>query len=217
MKIKKESNSGEDWQGEGMDAFVSSVAAAAPLPGGGSVAALTGALAAALGEMIAGLTEGRERFAPVQTQVVDIHAKLTECRSVLQTLVQEDSAAYQALLNAIRLPRETEEQRAVRAGAVEQAVRGATETPLRTARAVFKALEYLKTLIEVGNPNARCDAAVGAQLAFASLKGAQYNILINIRMLKDESFAGSCRLEISDLIGRGQEILRHIDKRITGC
>lgn len=202
-------------QREGMEAFVSSVAAAVPLPGGGSVAALAGALAAALGEMMAGLTEGREKFASVQSQVADIHAKLTDCRSVLRTLVQEDAAAYQALLNAIRLPLETEEQQAVRAGAVEQAVRGATETPLRTARAVFDALEYLKTLIEVGNPNARSDAAVGAQLAYASLKGAQYNILTNTRALKDASFADSCRSEISDLICRGQETLRHIDKLLT--
>ena len=167
MKTKNESDSAEDLRRKGMEAFVARVAAAVPLPGGGSVAALTGALAAALGEMMAGLTEGREQFASVQVQVADIHAKLTACRSDLRTLVQEDSAAYQALLNAIRLPRETEEQRAVRAGAVEQALRGATETPLRTARAAFEALEYLKTLIEVGNPNARSDAAVGAQLAYA--------------------------------------------------
>jgi formiminotetrahydrofolate cyclodeaminase len=200
-----------------MEAFVARVAAAVPLPGGGSVAALTGALAAALGEMMAGLTEGREQFASVQVQVASIHAKLTDCRSDLRTLVQEDSAAYQALLNAIRLPRETDEQRAVRAGAVEQALRGATETPLRTARAVFEALEYLKTLIEVGNPNARSDAAVGAQLAYASLKGAQYNILTNIRALKDASFANSCLREISDLVRRGRETLRHIDKLLTGC
>jgi formiminotetrahydrofolate cyclodeaminase len=217
LKTKNESNSREDLQREEMEAFVARVAAAVPLPGGGSVAALTGALAAALGEMMAGLTERREQFASVQPRVADIHAKLTDCRSVLQALVQEDSAAYQALLTAIRLPRETEEQRAVRAGAVEQALRGATETPLRTARAAYEILEYLKTLIEVGNPNARSDAAVGAQLAYASLKGAQYNILTNIRALKDASFANSCRWEISDLIGRGQEILDHIDKRVVVC
>ena len=217
MKTRNEPNPSEDLQREAMEAFVARVAEAVPLPGGGSVAALTGALAAALGEMMAGLTEGRAQFASVQVQVADIHAKLTDCRSVLRTLVQEDSAAYQILLNAIRLPRETEEQRVVRAGSIEQALRGATETPLRTARAVLEALEYLKTLIEVGNPNARSDAAVGAQLAYASLKGAQYNILTNIRALKDVSFADSCRSEISDLIRRGQETLRYIDKRIADC
>ena len=79
-------------------------------------------------------------------------------------------------------------------------VRGATDTPLRTARAAFEVLECLKVLVEMGNPNARSDAAVGAQLAYASLKGAQYNILTNIRALKDESFVDGCRTEISDLM-----------------
>jgi methenyltetrahydrofolate cyclohydrolase len=217
LKKNDKPNSAEDLRREGLDAFIARVAEAVPLPGGGSVAALTGALATALGEMMAGLTERREQFASVQVQVAGIHAKLTDCRGILRALVQEDSAAYQSLLTAMRLPRETEEQRAVRAGAVEQALRVATETPLRTARAAFETLKYLETLIEVGNPNAGSDAAVGAQLAYAALKGAQYNILTNIRALKDESFANSCRSEISDLTGRGQEILHHIDKRMTSC
>jgi formiminotetrahydrofolate cyclodeaminase len=201
---------------DGMDGFVSRVAAAVPLPGGGSVAAMAGTLAAALGEMMAGLTEGREKFAGVQVQVVDLHAKLAGFRSSLQALVEEDAAAYQSLLDAIRLPRETEEQRTVRSDAIQKATRGATETPLRIARAASEVLECLKVLVEIGNPNARSDAAVGAQLAYASLKGAQYNVLTNIRTLKDASFADSCKSEISDLICRGHETLRHINKMITG-
>ena len=199
----------------GMDEFVSKVAAAVPLPGGGSVAALAGTLAAALGEMMAGLTEGREKFASVQSRVVDVHVKLAVFRDELRELIQEDAAAYQALLNAIRLPRESEEQRAVRAGAIEKAVKGATETPLRTARAAFGVLECLKTLIELGNPNAKCDAAVGAQLAYASLNGARYNVLTNIRVLEDKSFATRCRTEISDLLLRARESLNRIDALVT--
>jgi methenyltetrahydrofolate cyclohydrolase len=206
----------DDLLKEGMDGFISEVAAAVPLPGGGSVAALAGTLAAALGEMMAGLTEGRETFASVQSQVTDIHAKLAVCRDALRTLVQEDAAAYQTLMNATRLPRESEEQRTVRASAIEKAVRGATETPLRTARAAFEVLECLNNLIELGNPNAKSDVAVGAQLAYASLKGAQYNILTNIRVLKDAPFAENCRIEITGLLRRGQESLRHIDALITG-
>jgi formiminotetrahydrofolate cyclodeaminase len=215
LKRDSEFSSGE-LLGDSVDAFLSQVAAAVPLPGGGSVAALAGALAAALGEMMAGLTEGREKFASVQSQVMSAHAKLAGLRYTLRALVQEDAKAYQSLLDAIRMPRETEEQTARRAEAVQKAVRGATETPLRTARAAFEALECLKTLIEIGNPNARSDAAVGAQLAYASIKGAQYNILTNILVLKDVSFAGSCRAEISDLLARSREDLRRIDAMITG-
>jgi len=201
---------------EGIDEFVLSVADAEPLPGGGSAAALAGALAAALGEMMAGLTEGREKFASVQPQVKEIHAKMAGFRKVLRALVQEDSAAYQSLLNALRLPRETEEQRVARMDAIEKAARNATDTPLRTARAVFEVLECLKALIEIGNPHAKSDAAVGAQLAYASLKGGQYNVLANIRILRDGSFADRCRAEISDLVDKGNEILQQIDKQIAG-
>jgi formiminotetrahydrofolate cyclodeaminase len=198
-----------------IDRFISSVATAKPLPGGGSAAALAGALAAALGEMMAGLTEGREKFTRIQPQVMEIHSILSGYRNVLRDLIQEDSLAYQALLNAMRLPRETAQQKAMRKAAIEEQALYATETPLRTARAAFKVLECLKTLIEIGNPHARSDVAVGAQLAYAALKGGQYNVLANIGMLKDVSFADKCRAEISDLILRGHDILQHMDRRIT--
>jgi formiminotetrahydrofolate cyclodeaminase len=199
-----------------IDRFISSVATAQPLPGGGSAAALAGALAAALGEMMAGLTEGREKFAHIQTQVLELHSSLSGYRNTLRDLIQEDSIAYQSLLNAIRLPRETERQEAMRKAAIEERTLYATEIPLRTAHAAFKVLECLNALIEIGNPHARSDVAVGAQLAYAALKGGQYNVLANIGMLNDTSFAAKCRSEISDLILRGHDVLQCIDRKITG-
>jgi methenyltetrahydrofolate cyclohydrolase len=196
--------------------FISRVAAAGPMPGGGSVAALAGALAAALGEMMAGLTEGREKFASAQHKVLDMHSALSAFRNEFLDLIQEDSVAYQSLLNALRMLRDTEEQKILRAEAIEKSARSATETPLRTARAAFRVLECLKTLIEVGNPHARSDAAVGAQLAFAALKAGQYNVLANIRLQKDRSFTDKCSAEISDLVFKGREILRHIERQMTG-
>jgi formiminotetrahydrofolate cyclodeaminase len=197
-----------------IDAFISSIAAAAPLPAGGSAAALAGALAAALGEMMAGLTEGRETFASVQSQVHLIHAKLTSLRGMFRTLVLEDAAAYQSLLDAKRLPRETEVQKAARSDAIEQCTRGATETPLRMARIALEVLEYLKILFEIGNPHVKYDIATGVQLACAVLKSGQYNILANIRGMRDASFANSCGNEISDLVLRGSEILQQIERQV---
>jgi formiminotetrahydrofolate cyclodeaminase len=196
----------------GLDEFVSSVAAAKPVPGGGCVAALSGSLAAALGEMMAGLTEGRARFAAVEPQVQKIHAILGKLRIELRALVHEDAAAFQALLDAIRLPQGTAEERSLRSAAIEQTLRGATSTPLRIARAAFEVLACLAILIEIGNPNAKCDLAVGAQMAYASLKGVQYNVLGNISGLKDKPFVESCRLEISDLVRKGESALKKIDE-----
>jgi len=200
------------WKGQGIDGFISSVAAAIPAPGGGSVAALAGALAAALGEMVAGLTEGRKNFASVEPQVRKIHEKLINLRTCLQSLIQEDPAAYQLFMDAIRLPKKTAEEKSIRDAAMEDAAKKATLTPLRTARAVSEILEYHSTLAKIGNPNACCDLAVGAQLAFAVLKGTHYNILANTAGLKDGLFVEQARTEISDLIHKGQEHLSQIER-----
>jgi methenyltetrahydrofolate cyclohydrolase len=197
----------------GIDDFVLSVAAANPIPAGGSATAFAGALAAALGEMTAGLTEGREKFAQVQPQVLDIHTRLTHLRKTLRALADEDAMAFKSLLNALKLPRGTVIQKAARAKAIEKCTRSATVTPLQTARAAVDVMENLNTLIGIGNPNARCDVAAGVQLAYAALKSGQYNILANIRGMQDLSFARNCRTEISALVSRGQKILRRVDKQ----
>jgi len=203
--------------GLGLDQFIAGVADTSPLlPGGGSVAAVAGSLASALGEMMSGLTEGRNKFASADAQVREIHAKLTEFRHTFMTLEQEDSAAFNSVMEAFKLPKETEEQKTARTEAVEHAMRAATETPLRTARAAAEVLEYIRTLVEIGNPNSRCDAAVGAQMAFAALKGAEYNVLANIQGLKDRAFAENCRTDVLGLVQKSQAILQQVDAKITG-
>ncbi len=197
-----------------LDEFLANVASSEPVPGGGSVAAHAACLAAALGEMVAGLTEGRKKFESVDAQVREMHSDLAQMRNVLTNLVREDAAAYAAVMSAFKLPKESEEQKAERAKAVQLATRSATEVPLRTARLASKVLGHLETLAGMGNPNARSDAAVGAQAAFAALKGAQYNVLANLPGLKDTAFADSCRREISELILEGQAALQRIDRLI---
>jgi glutamate formiminotransferase/formiminotetrahydrofolate cyclodeaminase len=195
----------------GMEEFLSSVASSEPVPGGGSVAALAGSLAAALGEMVAGLTEGRKKYESVDGQVRELHGRLSAARGGLQELVREDACAYQRVMRAVKLPKETAEEKAARSVATEQATRSATEVPLRTARVAAEVLGHLEILAGIGNPNARSDAAVGAQLACAALKGAQYNVLINLPGLKDTAFAERCRAEAADLIRSGQAVLQRID------
>jgi formiminotetrahydrofolate cyclodeaminase len=196
--------------------FAACVARPEPFPGGGSVAAHAGSLAAALGEMMAGLTEGRAKFSGQDSRIREIHKELTTARNELKKLAEEDSAAFQSVLNARRLPNSGEEEKAARAEAIERATKDATETPLRNARAVFGILELLRILMDIGNPNARTDVAIGAQLAYASLKSAQYNILTNIPGIEDKAFAESCRKETGDLVQKAREIMRQIDLIIQG-
>jgi methenyltetrahydrofolate cyclohydrolase len=202
---------------QGIHEFVERLAAAKPLPGGGCAAAFAGSLAAALGEMMAGLTEGREKFSTQDHQVREIHAKLTDARRNLFSLVWEDSAAFESLLHALKLPRQTDEEIAVRAEAIQQGLRIATETPVRTAREAFEVLRCLSILIRIGNPNARTDVAVGAQLAHACLRGAYYNVLANVPALKDRPYAENCRAETSELARKAQGIMQQIESLITGA
>jgi methenyltetrahydrofolate cyclohydrolase len=197
----------KEWIGE----FADRVAGASPFPGGGSVAALAGSLAAALGEMMAGLTEGRVKYSSIDSRVREIHQELKDTRNELKNLVQQDTAAFQSLMDAMKLPKNLEKDKSERAEAIENATKRATETPLRTARAAFRVLERLHILIGIGNPNARSDVAVGAQLAWAALKGAQYNVLCNIRSIKDRAFAELSRVETANLAQRAQEILQQIN------
>ena len=201
----------------GIEDFVSRVAAPTPAPGGGSVAALAGALAAALGEMVAGLTEGRKKYEAVHREAAGLRLRLSAIEAELQGLVSEDAKAYEAVMGALGMPRETDEQRANRSEAVERAARMATETPLRTARAAATVLETLESLMAIGNPNARSDAAVGAQLAYAAVKGAQYNVLINLSGLKDRAFAENCRGEVAELVRSGAQRLGRLDELMTEC
>lgn len=199
-----------------IEQFVSEVASPNPvMPAGGSVAAVAGSLAAALGEMVSSLTEGRQKFASVDSRVREIHARLSASRETLSALVQEDSDAFNSLFDAMKMPKANEQQIAARAEAIEKTTRMATEAPMRTARAAAEALISLREMVEIGNPNARSDAATGAQMAYASLKGAHYNVLTNISGMRDKVFAENCRREISDLVRKGQEILQQIDEIAT--
>jgi glutamate formiminotransferase/formiminotetrahydrofolate cyclodeaminase len=191
--------------------FVASVAASEAVPGGGSVAAHAASLAAALGEMVAGLTEGKKKYQPVEGRIREIHRQLSEARGVLHRLVEEDADAYRGVMAALKLPKESAEEKTARAEALARATRVATEVPLRTARLAAQTLGQLATLAEIGNQSARSDAAAGAQLAFAALKGAQYNVLINMPSLADRAFAEASREEADELAHRGQETLQEVD------
>jgi glutamate formiminotransferase/formiminotetrahydrofolate cyclodeaminase len=197
--------------GPGMDEFVAGVASAEPVPGGGSVAALAGALAAALGEMVAGLTEGKKKYEGVESRVREIHGRLGEARRALQELVAEDAAAYKHVVDALKLPKGSEQEQSVRSEAIVNATRAATEVPMRTVQIASEVMGLVEQLAEIGNLNARSDAAVGAQLAHAALKGAQYNVLINLPGLKDASFIEKCRTEAGGLAIKAAAALRRID------
>jgi len=165
--------------------LVAAVAAPTPTPGGGSVAAYAGALAAALAQMVAGLTSGKKKFADVDAEMRNAGARAAALVARLQELVALDAQSYAAVSAAYKLGKDTPEQRAQRDAAITAALIGASEVPLETARACA-AVAALAELVGVkGNPSAVSDAGVSALLADAACRGAAYNVRINVAALSD--------------------------------
>ncbi len=169
--------------------FVERIAEATPTPAGGSVVALAGSLAAALAQMMAGLTVGRKRFVAVDQEMREILAQAHEVRAELLRLVDEDATAYQTVMGAYRLPRNTEAEVEARQAAIQQTLTEAARTQLAVAENAVKALRLLRRAAPIGNPNARPDVGVGALLAEAAARGAVLNVNVNARSLTDPDAA----------------------------
>jgi glutamate formiminotransferase/formiminotetrahydrofolate cyclodeaminase len=191
--------------------FVTDVASGEPTPGGGAAAAHAASLGAALGEMIARLTEGREKFKEVQTDVRDALAELTPLRARLAHAATEDAASFERVMNVRRLPQSTQDEKRTRANKLEAALKGAATIPLEVAGVAVQVLELLETLSEIGNPNALSDAATGAQLSLAAVASARYNVLVNTAGIEDEEFASEHRSRADDLLERAREIAARIE------
>jgi formiminotetrahydrofolate cyclodeaminase len=164
-------------------------AAGTPVPGGGSLAALAAAVGAALSQMVAGLTAGRPQFASVTPEMHTIAARAERLRADLLDDMDRDAAAYSAVMQAYRRPQHTAEEKIRRSEAIQEATRRATQVPLAVAEKALEVMNLAHTAVRRGNPNAASDGAVGAMLARAALKGALFNVRINLQGLRDSAFA----------------------------
>jgi formiminotetrahydrofolate cyclodeaminase len=177
--------------------FLTKLASGDPTPGGGAVAALAGALGAALVSMVCNLTVGRERYAATDAETRAILANATALLESLQAGVQRDASAYDTLMAAFRLPRGDDQEKAARTEAIQTATVGATIVPLELAEASAQVIDLAEQAIGKTNPNAASDLAVAALLGAAAVESAAANVEINLKTLKDEavSSAVSARLQ----------------------
>jgi glutamate formiminotransferase/formiminotetrahydrofolate cyclodeaminase len=183
--------------------FVEAVASKEPTPGGGSVAALAGALGAALAQMVAGLTTGRKKYADVSDQAQMILDQAGELRQQLTAAIAEDAAAYKRVMAAFR---NKELSGAAREAAVEEATIGAGEVPLRVARLSLEAARLGLAMAEIGNVNAVTDGAAGVLLARTAVQVAGLNVKTNAVGLKDRSLAQSWQEEVAALEAEAEEL-----------
>ena len=164
-----------------LDAFASSD----PTPGGGSAAALEGALGASLLAMVAGLPKTKTG-APEERQALDVaREEILRARRDLIALIDRDASAYDLVVAAYRRPKGTDDEKAARTAAIQQAMRVATEVPVETVRACAAVIDHARAVAQCGNPSARSDVAVGIQTLMVAVQSAMFNVETNIGSLKD--------------------------------
>lgn len=180
--------------------FLDELASSAPAPGGGSVAALSGALGAALISMVGNLTIGKEKYASVQEEISELLEKSERLRKELTELLEADVRAYTELSQTMKMPRDTEEQKKTREKAMDKALKAATNVPMQIAEACVAVMELCRPAAEKGNINAVSDVGVGMLMAEAGLRSAALNVLINLGWIKDETFVSDNRKKLDDLL-----------------
>ncbi len=183
------------------------LASVEPIPGGGSAAALAGAMGAAMVRMVVALTSGRPAAAEHEAELTEIGVAAAASQSELLNLVHVDAAAYDAVIRARRLPRNTDLERTARAVQVAAATREATRAPLQTARVAEGVLGLSERLAPIGSRNAISDVGVGALLAAAALRGGALNVGINLPYLDADD---PLRSEAADELDR---LLADLDAR----
>jgi len=169
-----------------VESYLNKLAGADPEPGGGSAAALAGALGAALVSMVANLTLGKEKFAAVQDDVAELKKKSETLRAELEELVTLDALAYREVAAAMKMPKDTDERKEQRRQVMQVALKGAAEVPLKVAEAAVEVARLSLPAAEKGNPNAVSDAGVAVLLADAAAHSAALNARINLVWIEDE-------------------------------
>jgi formiminotetrahydrofolate cyclodeaminase len=196
--------------------FLAETAGKEPVPGGGSISALNGSIAAALAEMVANLTIGRKKYVEVEAQMTEVARRAQEIRTALVTDIDRDSDAYNKVFAAFKLPKETDQEKAYRSEQIEINTKYAAQVPMEVARATSALLSDIETVVEKGNQNAVTDGCVAMMCARCAIIGALFNVRINLTSIADQEFVAAMKEEAdrleADVIAREARILEYTKK-----
>jgi formiminotetrahydrofolate cyclodeaminase len=194
--------------------FLARTASGSPVPGGGSIAALSAAIAAALSEMVAHLTIGKKGVETLEKEMQDIAKDAFQYRERFIKTIDKDSEAYNDVLTAFQLPKGTDQEQTHRKRAIQEALKEAALVPLDVAREAFKVIELAGRAVKQGNKNAVTDAAVAVMMARTAVLSALYNVKINLSSIKDTNFIEDVGREVthmeSEIIQRERDLLSHV-------
>ncbi|WP_303063775.1 cyclodeaminase/cyclohydrolase family protein [Acidaminococcus massiliensis] len=189
-----------------VEGFINETASSSPAPGGGSIAALNAASSAALITMVANLTLGKEKYAAVEEDMKEVAAKAGALKDDFLALIDEDSNAFNKIMAAFKLPKDTDEVQKARSAAIQDATKGAALVPFRVGQKANELFALAEEVITKGNQNAITDGAVAAMNARAAVRGAFLNVKINLGSIKDGLF-------VEDLQKKMAEIENEVDAR----
>lgn len=190
--------------------FLDELASNSPAPGGGSVAALAGAAGAALTSMVCNLTIGKKKYADVQNEMVTALQQSEQLRRELTLLIDKDTEAFNTVMAAFGLPKNTEQEQMARAAAIQDATKSATLVPLGVMNVCLQALHQARTVAQKGNKNSASDAGVAALMLQASCVGAALNVRINLNGLNDTAFVQQTSQQYKDVLRRVESLTREV-------
>ncbi len=194
--------------------FVDEVSRDTPAPGGGSIAALVGSIGAALAAMVANLTAGKSEFAGRYEDLDALAVRAQGIKDLLLAAVDEDTQAFNGVMEALRMPKDTPDQKAARSAALQTGYKQATEVPMQTARHCRAALELCLMAARCGNDVMITDAGVGGLMSLAGVKGAAYNARINLKSIKDADYARRTGAEIERLVDESRIIAESVEREV---
>jgi glutamate formiminotransferase/formiminotetrahydrofolate cyclodeaminase len=199
--------------------FTDEVSRDSPAPGGGSVAALAGALGAALASMVANLTHGKEGTENRDAELARIAEEAQRVKDELVRAIDADSDAFQGYMNALRMPQATPDEKAERARKMQEGLKAAAEVPWSTAEASYAAMKLARAVVTHGNPASLSDGAVGVQIAFAGVRGGLWNVLINLKGVTDPAYVAekraACGALLAEARGLADEAAAAVDERLN--
>lgn len=179
--------------------FLEETASKSPVPGGGSIAAMSAGVATALTEMVANLTIGKKGYEDVQDEMTELASTLPSIRKGFIADIDRDAQAFNAVMTAFKMPKVTDEEKNERKNAIQDSMKNAALIPLEVARKAFSIMEQISIVVEKGNKNAVTDGAVAAMMTRTSVLSALFNVKINLGSIKDEEFVKRVANEVNEL------------------
>lgn len=179
-----------------LDQFTRDTASDSPVPGGGSIAAVCGALSASLTSMVANLTVGKKKYADVEKDMIDIAVKAETIRQKMLNYIEEDCDAFNIVMDAFKLPKETDEEKNNRTNAIQDGLKKAASVPFEIAETAYEILDLAEFVVLKGNSNAVTDGLISAMTARTAVLAALLNVKINLDSIKDEEFVVDLRKKV---------------------